>query len=692
MTGGRRNIDIGRDAADNVLITGDGNIVIINTIPPVLDEIEEAVERPLGPNPYRGLLAFQEEHAQLMFGRNRLIERLWQRFRDLHHDVQTESELRRVLSIIGPSGCGKSSLARAGLLPELAARPIRGIERAIVGVVTPGERPVEALAVALARITTNKAVETLDAARAFERELNRVDENDQYSGLRHIASCLPSIANSHVILLVDQFEDLYSVCKERSHRHTFVENLLLAGSDRDAHVSVILCLRSDFLAETRQNWAFNNVICENGIIVPVMTDDEVRDAIREPARLAGHPLDDNLVEMLLSQTKEREGALGLLEFALKSIWEGLQTDVAPAATLQRIGGVGGSLANEAQRIYDDLPPGDQLIARRCFVSLAKIGESSPWQLGEGTKVTRRRMTLGSLVAHCDDPNHVRAVLGCFATPSARLISLSADATGPVMAEVTHEAIFDRWLLLEQWIEGSRDDMRFRDRLNDDVGHWERQERPEGSLWRQPNLDDLREYHDRARDSMTTLQLEFFTASEEAEASAETARLKAILSFVITTLRHKLDADRATIFLYDKSKNKLFTTVAHGVSAGDEIRLSATEGLAGESFQAREIINVPEAYKDHRFNRRIDKKTGFRTKSILTIPLITPEGDIVGVAQVLNKRAGPFDAKDEQIASAFAEGAAAEIKRGQTNEQRRAGAQIETGLRSKSTSDQPHSQE
>ena len=826
----RRNVNTDRDDAGNLVMTGDGNIVIINTVPQVHDEPEgEAVKHRLGPNPYRGLLAFQEEHAQFMFGRSRLIERLWKKFRDLHNEASLDEPMR-LLPIIGPSGCGKSSLVRAGLLPEFAAQPFVGIERATVAILTPGAHPVETLARALARVATNERV-PLEKAREFEDELGRKDKNGEYCGLRRIAGFLPSLLN---ILFVDQFEDIYTLCKERSRRQTFVENLLHACSDPGARLSVILCLRSDFLAETRENLAFNNVIAENGVIVPEMIADQTRRAIREPARLAGHPLDDATVEVLLAQTKERPGALGLLQFALKSIWEGLQDEVPPITTLRRIGGVGGSLAREAQRIYDSLSSDDQVIAQRCFVELAQIG-------AEGARVTRRVVPLDSLVAHGNDPADVHRVLHRFATPAARLIALSADAEGSVMAEVTHEAIFDRWRLLKQWLESTRDDRHLRHRLDQAAQHWRVQERPEGSLWRPPDLDLLRDYHNRARQDMNALQFEFFTASEESEmrrlekkrrdeeileqerelirtvlersptgmliydergqckfANAAAAELvglpqealldqnyhefeswrkmgmdvladrafrtgeipsapmdfptahvrvpcdgqfvlirsgerphlllmmrdntairqakqiheltqvlsatpgfKDILFVIINSLRATLDADRATIFEYDPTKKVLFTTVAHGLnipateSGGEDssepMRLPTSKGLAGESFRTRAIINVPEAYNDERFNQEFDKITGYRTESILTIPLITHEGEIVGVAQVLNKRGRPFDTEDERIAEVLCAEAAAAIKRGQLIENQLAEVKIETQLRSKS-GPQPRSQD
>jgi phosphoserine phosphatase len=163
-----------------------------------------------------------------------------------------------------------------------------------------------------------------------------------------------------------------------------------------------------------------------------------------------------------------------------------------------------------------------------------------------------------------------------------------------------------------------------------------------------------------------------------------ADLDRVLQVIIDAVRDILEADRATVFLYDASNSELYTRVAHGLadegegdaggaagpgSAGERlreeprgIRFPVTHGLAGEAARTRRIINVPDAYADPRFNREVDRQTGFRTRSILSIPLLAFDGELIGVTQVLNKRGRPFDEADEQIATALAAQAAVAIKR------------------------------
>ena len=140
----------------------------------------------------------------------------------------------------------------------------------------------------------------------------------------------------------------------------------------------------------------------------------------------------------------------------------------------------------------------------------------------------------------------------------------------------------------------------------------------------------------------------------------------VLTVIINAMRDVLGADRATVFEYDPQRGELFSTVAHGLDSGGsgigEIRIPADAGFAGHVAQRRRILNVPDAYADERFNRDVDRKTGYRTRSILTVPLLDPDGELIGVAQVLNKHDGPFDNRDERIAEAMGSLAAVAIKR------------------------------
>jgi uncharacterized protein YjbI with pentapeptide repeats len=497
--GDDRHITIYRDAVGSTIVSGDGNKVFIYHYH--LDQSAQAkpesLPSQLAPNPYRGLAAFQVEDADIYFGREAQIIRLWNRLRDLQECATQEHPPVRLLPIIGPSGSGKSSLARAGLLPELARHPLPGYQQPRVVVLRPGEMPLEKLAVVLARIATND-FSPVEKAAEFERVLKRKNDQNRSDGLKRIVNTLSD--TSPLIVLVDQFEEVYSLCQQPDEQTAFIDTLLDAASSRSSQVSVVLTLRSDFLGETQRHPLLNQIIgSDQCVVVPAMTAAELRRAIAEPAKRAGHSLDDAIVDLLIQQTEGREGALPLLQFALTQIWEGLKAGKPPTDTLKAIGGVGGALAGEAQRIYDSLSNQEKDIARRLFVGLV--------QLGEGTRDTRRRAPVASLISSRDNLKQVRQVLDRFSDFRARLITLSS-ANNAEIAEVTHEALLENWQQLTLWLNGKRDLIRQQRKIEAAAEEWDTQKRKRGYLLQGRQLADVNRFRKQ--------QAEQFPLSRKAE--------------------------------------------------------------------------------------------------------------------------------------------------------------------------------
>jgi WD40 repeat protein len=478
----------------------------------------------IGQNPYKGLMAFQETDGDHFFGRDPQIKELWEKFRNLNEG----DSATRLLAIYGPSGSGKSSLARAGLIPELKKNPLPGKNRPIVEVLVPRSHPLESLATMLLRIAPKNASIPLKETRNLVENLKQTNLEGVYNGLRQIAdNMLPEILLNPLVVLVDQLEEVFTLCGDPAERDAFIGNLVCAAADRSHRVSVIVTLRSDFLGSIQKYPKLDQLIEKQGVYVSAMSPEGLRDAISKPAEMAGHPLDLGTVDRLIEQTEGREGALPLLQFALTRIWAGLAEGKEPAQTLRAISGVGGALAGEAQRIYEDLSSEEQEIARRIFLGLV--------QLGEGSKDTRRRTDLERVVAHRDSLEQVQRVIARFSAPGARLITLAEDG-GTETAEVTHEALFDHWKQMKDWLDASRSDLRFQRRLDEAAMVWQQNGRPEGNLWRAPDLDLLRSFYERAGDDMSSLQKEFFHASVKATEKAvkEKKRQRQFLFSVLST--------------------------------------------------------------------------------------------------------------------------------------------------------------
>lgn len=459
-----------------------------------------------GPTPYKGLAAFEEGDGNRYFGRSHEVQVLWEKFRQLQKDSATI----RLLPIYGPSGSGKSSLAKAGLLallgqPTSSFQPHQHLQpQARIVTLVPGTDPSQALAKTLAQIVEDDST-PVRKSREFATELAIVNTAGAYDGLQRIVAMLPDARP--LTLLIDQFEEIYSLCSDGGERDIFLGNLLFAAGHQSRLVSVIITFRSDFLGATHQHPAFNHLFSAQGFLVPAMGREGLREAIAQPALNAGYTLDEATINLLIEQTEGRDGALPLLQFALTRIWEGLSAQQKPIQTLKEVGGVGGALAAKAQHIFEGLNNAEQDIARRLFLGLV--------QLGEGTRDTRRRVALNRLISAQDDPVQVNQVINLFSAPGVRLVTRSmVDQQETV--EVTHEALFEHWQQLNLWLDKGRDDLRFQRRLDESAQDWAQGKCANGLLWRKPNLDLLRSYHQRAKSEMTPLQIDFFTAAQKLE--------------------------------------------------------------------------------------------------------------------------------------------------------------------------------
>ena len=393
------------------------------------------------------------------------------------------------MSVLGPAGCGKSSLAMAGLIPELARRPLPTKANLRVVVMVPGSEPLEALAGGLAIAATEDAM-PVAKKREFTYELQLKDPSQGYSGLRRISDLMPQITAYPLVVLVDQFEEVYSRCKDLVKRQAFIENLLLAATDPTGNLSVVITLRSDFIGETQRHQALNQIIgSDQSVIVPAMSLAELGRAIAEPAKKANHPIDEATIERLVQDVKGREGALPLLQFTLTQIWEGLRKEQSPLQTYREIGGIGGALAARAEEIYNQLLAAEQAIAQRIFLSLV--------ELEDGIQDTRRRIRIKGLTTNQHSLEEIKGIIQQFATPEARLITLSSLA-GEETAEVTHEALFDHWPLLQSWLNSDRGLIQQRRKIESTATEWKKwgkknKDLPQGSFLNEARKQFIRNH-------------------------------------------------------------------------------------------------------------------------------------------------------------------------------------------------------
>ncbi|MEB3231313.1 MAG: pentapeptide repeat-containing protein, partial [Leptolyngbyaceae bacterium] len=369
----------------------------------------------------------------------------------------------------------------------------------------------------------------------------------EFDGLRRIADAFPQIETSPLIILVDQFEEIYTLCPDTQHRDAFVANLLHAAGDRTQHVSVILTLRSDFLGETQQHLALNALISEQGYFVPMMQPEELKGAIAEPARRAGHELDPATIQLLVEQTQGRQGTLPLLQVALTRMWDGLEQGYHPLETLERIGGVGGALADEAQQLYQKLNEEERAIAPRIFVALVQVDGTS--------EVTRRRATKTELITSENDAPQVEAIINRFAAAKVRFLVTSFDKEQGEVVEVAHEALLRSWGQLKEWIAECRDALRQKHKIDRAAEEWARQGKPKGYLLQGRPLQDAKAFmktHENNRvTALSRVAIEFIEKGVRKRRISQSRSLGAFLIFPLMgtiLFLHFLLIERADLIL------------------------------------------------------------------------------------------------------------------------------------------------
>lgn len=395
-------------------------------------------------NPYKGLRAFRETDAPDFFGREALVSRL------LAH-LGRDDACARLLAVVGPSGCGKSSVVRAGLLPALRQGALPGADHWLCVTVLPGAHPLDELAVAMRRLLPSR---TGDIMSELER--------DTCGLLRVVKQALPDDPQVDMVLVIDQFEEVFSRMVDEKARRHLLDSLLTALADPHSHLRVVLTLRADFYDRPLLYPDLGEWIRQSTEVVLPLTPEELERAIVGPAERAGSQVDPALVTTIVADVNEQPGALPLLQYALTELFERREDDHLTLAAYRASGGVRGALAARADALYAALAPTAQHIAQQIFLRLV--------QLGEGTEDTRRRVAWDEVVAVAGSDANATGVVDRFV--SHRLLTLDHDPlSGGRTVELAHEALIREWRLLHHWIDESRAHLRQQRLLGAAMAEW-----------------------------------------------------------------------------------------------------------------------------------------------------------------------------------------------------------------------------
>ncbi len=437
--------------------------------------------------PYKGLDCYEETDADLFVGRETLTAKLIERVLTLSSGPMTGPS--RFLAIIGASGSGKSSLVRAGLAPALrwnrvsAGWPIH--------VFTPTAHPLESLAASLTHDAGSVA--------ATASLMDDLAQEPRSLGL-FSRRVLKLSGASHLALVVDQFEELFTLCRSDDERSMFIDNLLTAASETDGRVVVVITLRADFYSYCADYPQLREALAGQQEYIGAMDATELRRAIEEPARRGRWDLEPGLVDLLLRDAGQEPGALPLLSHALWETWQRRRGRTLTLSGYTSSGGVRGAIAETAESVFADQFTAEQRkIARRIFLRLTELGDET------ATGDTRRRATFDELIAKPDEAAVTQSVLTILA--DARLITTSEHS-----AEVAHEALIREWPTLRGWLTENRESLRLHRNLADAALEWLKAGREPDLLYRGARLFQAREWAAAYDEELNAQEREFLAAS------------------------------------------------------------------------------------------------------------------------------------------------------------------------------------
>jgi WD40 repeat protein/DNA-binding SARP family transcriptional activator len=401
--------------------------------------------------PYRGLLPYDTDNADTFFGRAEDVDACLQQL-----------SAAGVLAVVGPSGSGKSSMVRAGVMAALRR------DGRDVMVLTPGRHPAEALALLPRRRATTT-------------------------------------------LVVDQCEEVYSLCADLAERVRFLDALV----EHATAGSLVVAIRADHLVDVSAHRGFAGVV-ERGLhLISGMREAELRAAIVEPARLAGLDVEPALVEILVREVSGNPGALPMLSHALQETWQRREGRTLTVAGYQASGGIREAVARSAEEVYSGVATDQQPMLRALLLRLVA---PSP----EGDPV-RTRMPRRLVVT---DPAHEQLV--------DLLVGSRLVTSDEGVVEIAHEALAREWPRLRDWLEEDVEGQRILHHLASSADSWDALGKPDSELYRGVRLAKALDWRTRTTPTLSALEREFLEAGErlahaELRSAEERARHQAKVS-------------------------------------------------------------------------------------------------------------------------------------------------------------------
>jgi len=508
------------------------------TAPLILTPISPAntgVLPPMVENPYKGLRAFQEGDAVDFFGRDRLIRRLLDRL-----NVDDDRNTPRFLAVVGPSGSGKSSVVRAGLIPALRRGALPGSAQWFGTVITPGSYPLEELEAALLRIAINPPNSLLTQIQEDERGL-----------LRAIKRVMPAGESNRFVLVIDQFEEMFTLVDDEATRAHLLKSLVAAVREPNSPLVLIVTLRADYYDRPLQYAAFGDLLQQHTEIVLPLNPDELEQVISSPAKRVGLALEPGLTDAIRNDLVDQPGVLPLLEYALTELYDRQEGATLTLAAYRASGGALGAVTRRADILYNLLDLAGQAAVRQLFLRLVTFGE--------GRDVMRRRVPQPELLSLSADPAPMEMAIARYG--QHYLLTFDRDPiTRTPTVEVAHEALIRSWPRLQEWLDANRDDLQVQHRLSAATIEWQTAIRDMSFLASGARLEQFKTLLDKGAVSLSRDEREYVTVSLDTE---EKRRTEAIRQAEHETSLQRTAANRLRALAGSLA---IFLMVAVGLSA------------------------------------------------------------------------------------------------------------------------------
>ncbi|WP_165975809.1 hypothetical protein [Actinomadura rubrisoli] len=405
-----------------------------------------------GGAPYLGLAAYDEHDADRFYGRKEPVA-----------DIVGQLGEHRVVAVVGPSGSGKSSLLRAGVIPAVHRGGLPGASRVVR--LTPGAAPLASLALALAGATACPPPGP-----------GKHDTSLHDTGLSAWARRGDAAPGGGLLVVVDQFEEVFTLCTDPDERAAFIGELL-AAREPGSQVRVVLGLRADFFGHCAGHRELAAALQAGTVLVAPMTAAELREVIVKPAAREQVMVEPALVATIVAEATGEPGMLPLVSHALLETWRRRGGGTLTLHAYQSAGGIHGAIAQSAETVWTTLSPAQRQIARRIMLRLITLDADG--------EATRRPLP------HHDLPSDdgVGRVLGVLA--DARLITLGQD-----QVLLAHEALITAWPRLAEWLDRDRTGLRIHQQLTEATRTWRDLHRHPDALLRGVRLAVARDWAER----------------------------------------------------------------------------------------------------------------------------------------------------------------------------------------------------